>query len=142
MRKIYLFITMLVLCVASVFAQAPEKFSYQAVVRNASNQLVTNANVGVRVSVLQGSTYGAAVYVETHTVTTNANGLLTLEIGDGTVQNGSVANIDWGNGPYFLKTEIDPNGGTNYSVTSTQQMLSVPYALYAAEAGKIGRAHV
>ncbi|MBQ3735019.1 MAG: hypothetical protein II859_13780 [Bacteroidales bacterium] len=106
-------------------------------VRNASNQLVTNASVGVRVSVLQGSTYGAAVYVETHTVTTNANGLLTLEIGDGTVQNGSVANIDWGNGPYFLKTEIDPNGGTNYSVTSTQQMLSVPYALYAAEAGNV-----
>ncbi|MBR4804099.1 MAG: collagen-like protein, partial [Bacteroidales bacterium] len=137
MKKLYLIITILVLCVASVFAQAPEKFSYQAVVRNASNQLVANANVGVRVSVLQGSTYGAAVYVETHTVATNANGLLTLEIGEGTVVQGSVSTIDWGTGPYFLKTEIDPNGGTNYSVTSTQQMLSVPYALYAAEAGNV-----
>ena len=123
MKKLYLIIAIMVLCAVSLFAQAPEKFSYQAVVRNATNQLVTSSNVGVRVSVLQGTATGTPVYVETHTGTTNTNGLLTLEIGDGNATQGTFANIDWGNGPYFLKTEIDPNGGTNYSVTSTQQMM-------------------
>ncbi len=125
----------MVLAVASLMAQAPEKFSYQAVVRNASNALVTNAPVSVRVSILQGSANGSAVYVETLTATTNANGLLTIEIGGGTVQQGVLADIDWANGPFFLKTETDPNGGSDYSVTSTQQLLSVPYALYSKEAG-------
>lgn len=117
------------------FAQAPQKFSYQAVVRNASNALVSNASVGTRVSILQGSVAGTAVYVETHTVSTNANGLLTLSIGEGTVVSGSMATIDWGAGPYFIKTETDPTGGTSYSITGTSQMMSVPYALYAAKSG-------
>ena len=127
----------MILTVAAVFAQVPQKFSYQAVVRNANNQLMANAGVGVRVSVVQGSIFGPSVFVETHNVTTNANGLLTLEVGDGTALQGSMSDINWGNGPYFLKTEMDPNGGTNYSITSTQQLLSVPYALYAAEAGNV-----
>ena len=135
MKRLTIFITFLLLCAISVFAQAPEKFNYQAVVRNASNSLVSNTQVGVRVSLLQGSATGNAVYVETQSTTTNTNGLLSVEIGSGTVQQGTFANIDWANGPYFLKTEIDPNGGTNYSITSTQQMLSVPYALYAKESG-------
>ena len=134
MKKIVTLI-ITVLCAATLFAQAPEKFSYQAVVRNASNALVTNAPVSVRVSILQGSANGSAVYVETLTATTNANGLLTIEIGGGTVQQGVFADIDWANGPFFLETETDPNGGSDYSVTSTQQLLSVPYALYAKEAG-------
>ena len=117
MRKF--FTTFLLCCVAVsiVFAQAPEKFTYQAVVRNASNSLVANAQVGVRVSILQGSASGSAVYVETQTVTTNVNGLMTLSIGGGSVQQGTFANIDWANGPFFLKTETDPNGGSNYSVS-------------------------
>jgi uncharacterized protein (TIGR02145 family) len=127
--------TIMALAIVSVMAQAPEKFSYQAVVRNASNQLMANANVGVRVSILQGSASGSIVYSETQAVASNANGLVTLAIGGGSVQQGSFANIDWANGPYFLKVETDPNGGSNYSVTSTQQLMSVPYALYAKEAG-------
>ena len=135
MKKLTILFTLMVMCLATLYAQAPEKFSYQAVVRNASNQLIANANVGVRVSILQGSTSGSIVYSETQTVATNANGLMTVEIGGGNTQQGVFANIDWANGPYFLKVETDPNGGTNYSVTSTQQLLSVPYALYAKEAG-------
>ena len=135
MKKFSFLITILLLCAVSLFAQAPEKFSYQAVVRNASNALVTDAQVGVRVSILQGSASGNAVYVETHSANANANGLLTVEIGGGSVQQGVFADIDWANGPYFLKTETDPNGGSSYTVTSTQQLLSVPYALYAEEAG-------
>ena len=127
----------MVLAVAVAMAQAPEKFTYQAVVRNASNSLVANAPVGVRVSILQGSATGSAVYSETHVATTNANGLVTLSIGGGNVQQGAFADIDWANGTYFLKTETDPNGGSNYSISTTQQLLSVPYALYAKEAGNI-----
>ena len=134
MKRITIFLAFL-LCAIALFAQAPEKFTYQAVVRNASNSLVANAPVGVRVSILQGSASGNAVYMELHTATTNANGLLTLEIGGGTAQQGTFADIDWANGSFFLKTEIDPNGGANYSITNTQQMLSVPYALYSKEAG-------
>lgn len=137
MKRITTLLAIMVLAVAAAMAQAPEKFTYQAVVRNASNSLVANAPVGVRVSILQGSATGSAVYSETHVATTNANGLVTLSIGGGNVQQGAFADIDWANGTYFLKTETDPDGGTNYSITSTQQMLSVPYALYAKEAGNI-----
>ena len=133
MKKLTTFIAIL-LCAATLFAQAPEKFTYQAVVRNANNSLVANAQVGMRVSILQGSANGSAVYVETQTGTTNANGLVTLSIGGGSVQQGIFANINWANGPFFLKTETDPNGGSNYTVTTTQQLLSVPYALYAKTA--------
>ncbi|MBQ6155937.1 MAG: fibrobacter succinogenes major paralogous domain-containing protein [Bacteroidales bacterium] len=126
---------LLLLCVATLFAQAPEKFSYQAVVRNASNALVSNTQVGVRVNILQGSATGNAVYSESHVVTTNANGLVSVNIGGGSVLHGSFAGIDWSDGPYFLKTDIDPNGGNDYSITSAQQLLSVPYALYAKDAG-------
>ncbi|MBR4912034.1 MAG: hypothetical protein IKZ54_04260 [Bacteroidales bacterium] len=135
MKKFTVLIVMLLLCVGSLFAQVPEKFNYQAVVRNASNALVTNAQVGVRVSILQGSAAGNAVYVENHTATTNANGLLTIEIGGGTVLEGNFASIEWNLGQLFLKTEIDPAGASNYTIVSTQQLLSVPYALYAKEAG-------
>jgi len=135
MKKLTTLIAILLLCATTLFAQAPEKFTYQAVVRNASNTLVTNTLVGVRVSILQGSATGNGVYVETQMPSTNANGLITLNIGDGNVVFGSFAGIDWSAGPYFLKTEIDPSGGNSYSVTTTQQLMSVPYALYAKEAG-------
>ena len=134
MKKLSTLFILLALCVTALFAQAPEKFSYQAVVRNASNQLVINAQVSVRVSILQESMDGKAVYVETHIASTNANGLLTVEIGGGKAEQGDFAGIDWANGPYFLKTETDPNGGSDYGVINTQQLLSVPYALYAREA--------
>lgn len=124
-------------CVISsmVFGQAPEKMSYQAVVRDGSDQLVVSSPVGMRISVLQGSGTGTAVYVETHASATNANGLATVEIGNGTVVSGSIGTIDWTTGPYFLKTETDPAGGTAYSITGTSEMMSVPYALYAETSG-------
>jgi hypothetical protein len=121
----------------SVFAQTPEKMSYQAVIRNSSNELLTNQAVNMRISILQGSTSGTAVYVETQTPTTNTNGLVSLEIGSGTVVNGDFTTIAWVNGPYFIKTETDPSGGTNYSITGTSQLLSVPYALHAKTAETI-----
>ena len=119
----------------SSFAQAPEKMSYQAVIRGANNALVTNQQVGMQISILQGST---AVYEETHTPTSNTNGLVSLEIGTGTVISGSFTAIDWSADTYFIKTETDPTGGTNYTITGTNQLLSVPFALYAKTSSDAG----
>ena len=133
MRKVFTFLAA-VLLTASVFAQAPEKMSYQAVIRNSSEALVTNTTVGMQISILQGSASGTAVYVETQSPTTNANGLVSLEIGVGTVVSGDFTTIDWANGTYFIKTETDPAGGTNYTIAGVSQLLSVPYALHAKTA--------
>ncbi len=105
------------------------------VVRDAVNALVVNQVVGVRFSVLQGSSSGLAVYVETHSAITNENGLASLEIGGGSAVTGSLASINWANGPFFIKSEVDPAGGTNYTINGTTQLLSVPYAMYAASSG-------
>jgi len=136
MKKIYTVIAGLLLT-ASVFAQAPEKMSYQAVVRDASNSLTTNQAVGMQISILQTTATGTAVYVETQTPTTNANGLVSLEIGTGTVVSGDFTTIDWANDTYFIKTETDPTGGTTYTITGTTQLMSVPYALHANTADSI-----
>jgi hypothetical protein len=128
----------IVVMVSSVMAQAPQKMSYQSVIRNASGALVTNQAVGVKISLLQGSATGTAVYVETQSPTTNANGLASFQIGAGTVVSGSFASINWAAGPYFVKTETDPTGGSNYTIAGTTQLLSVAYALYAANGGTPG----
>ena len=140
MKKIYSILAGLLLT-ASVFAQAPQKMSYQAVIRNSSNALITSAPVGMQISVLQGSASGTAVYVETQTPSTNANGLASVEIGGGTVVSGNFSAINWANGPYFIKTETDPTGGTSYTINGTNELMSVPYALNAANANVGGFTH-
>jgi uncharacterized protein (TIGR02145 family) len=116
------------------YAQAPDKFSYQAVIRNATNQLIINQQVGVKISILHGSESGNIVYSETHTPTTNANGLISLQVGNGNIISGDLISINWSNGPFFIQTETDPNGGSAYSIMNLTQMMSVPYALYAKKA--------
>jgi hypothetical protein len=137
MKKLYSVLAGLMLSVAAM-AQVPQGMSYQAVVRNSSNNLIMNTNVGVRISIVQGSSIGTPVYVETQNVTTNLNGLMSLTVGAGSVVTGNFSTINWGDGPYFIKTETDPEGGTNYTISGVQQLLSVPYALYAANAGSGG----
>jgi len=137
MKKILLTVGILLGC-HLVSAQAPEKMSYQAVMRNSSGQLLINQNIGVKVSVLQGSPAGTAVYSERLTGTTNTNGLVSLEIGSGTVISGTFSTINWASGNYYLKTETDPTGGTNYTIAGTSQLLSVPYAMYAKTSGSSG----
>ncbi len=141
MKKLFSIVAA-VLITAGVFAQSPEKMSYQAVIRNNSNALVTNTSVGMKISILQGSASGTEVYVETQTPTTNVNGLVSIEIGSGTVVSGTFSSIDWSNDTYYIKTETDPTGGTSYSITGTSQLLSVPYALYAKTAGTVGSHYV
>ena len=129
-----LFIFVFLLITRSVRAQSPQKMSYQAVIRDAGNILVTNHAIGMRVSLLQGSASGTEVFKEIYNPNpqTNANGLVSIEIGSGLALTGNFATINWANGPYFIKTETDPVGGTNYSITGVSQLLSVPYALFAA----------
>ncbi len=136
MKKLIAICAMLTFIV-SVFAQSPEKMSYQAVVRDGSNNLVSASSVGMQISILQGSSSGTAVYAETHMPMTNANGLVSLEIGGGTVITGDFSAIDWAMGPYFIKTETDPTGGTNYTITGISQLLSVPFSLHAKTASSI-----
>ncbi|MCH2194690.1 hypothetical protein [Kordia sp.] len=136
MKKLYTFLVAIILT-ATTFAQAPEKMSYQAVVRDSGDAFVTNQVIGMQISILKTTATGTAVYVETQTPTTNVNGLVTVEIGTGTPVTGTFAGIDWSADTYFIKTETDPAGGTNYSITGTSQLLSVPYALHAKTAASV-----
>jgi hypothetical protein len=117
---------------SSIFAQAPQKMSYQAVIRNSNDSLLISTPVGMRISLVQGSPSGTVVYSETQTTTTNANGLVSLQIGIGTAVSGTFAGIDWAAGPYYVKTETDLTGGTNYTIISSNELLSVPYSLFSA----------
>jgi hypothetical protein len=133
--KNFLTFILISVIVLSAIAQSPQKFSYQTVVRNSGGQLLADQAIAVKISILQGSENGIIVYAERHTPITNANGLASLQIGGGVVLSGNMATINWAQGPYFISTETDPNGGTSYTIASTQQLLSVPYALYAETAG-------
>jgi hypothetical protein len=136
MKKI-IFLLLFSIYISTLFAQSPHKMSFQAVIRNSANSLIVNDTVAIRISILQTSESGTLVYSETHSLVTNANGLATLIIGNGTVLSGDIDSVNWAAGPYFIKTETDPEGGSTYSITGTQQLLSVPYALYAEKAGNI-----
>ncbi len=133
MKKIFILLSFISFA-SFAFAQAPSRMSYQAVIRNATNNLIVGSPVGMQISILQGSASGPSVYVETQTPTSNTNGLVTIEIGGGVVVSGNFSTINWAGGPYFIKTETDPTGGTAYTITGTSQLLSVPYALYAKTA--------
>ena len=130
MRKFTSIAAAMLLSVAT-FAQAPQGFSYQAVVRDAQNNIVANQSVVVDITILQGASLVEAlpVYSEKHTAKTNQNGLLTLTIGKGE-SAGSIRTVNWGKGNCYLRTK------TEYG-EATSQLMSVPYALYADNAGSI-----
>jgi hypothetical protein len=135
MKKVFT-LTVIIAVAITVFAQSPQKMSYQAVIRNTTGGLITNHAVGMRISILQGSATGTVVFSETYNPNpqTNANGLVSLEIGTGLPITGTFSAINWAAGPYYLKIETDPAGGTSYTIVGTSQLLSVPYALYAKTA--------
>jgi uncharacterized protein (TIGR02145 family) len=135
MKKYFLTTLFFLLTITSfLMAQTPERMSYQSVLRDAQNRLVTNRMVGVQISILQNSPTGDAVYVERQSPTTNAHGLVTVVIGTGQVISGSMATIQWENGTYYIRMQIDLNGGSNYTYTNTNQVLTVPYAFHAKTA--------
>ncbi len=137
MKKIILSSILLLAINFNSSAQAPEGFNYQAVVRDASNATLNNQAIGMRLSIKQGSASGTSVYIETFSVTSNAFGLVNLEIGSGAIVAGNFSTINWANGPYFMETAVDNTGGTTYAVMGTSQLVSVPYALHAKTADNV-----
>jgi hypothetical protein len=135
----------LVLCItsfASLLAQAPAQLNYQGVARNAAGIALPFKNIKLRLSVHDGTATGLTVYSETRSLTTNGFGLFTVAIGStgGSNVTGAIGSINWGSGPKFLQVEIDPDGGSNFTNMGTSQLLSVPYALFAAAAAPGGAA--
>ena len=135
MKKITFIFIIAFFTVFNAWAQSPNAFNYQAVVRDASGMITANQAVNFRISILKTSTAGVAVYSESHSVQTNGFGLANLKIGEGTPLSGNMATIDWGNDDYFVQVELDAAGGTNYQMMGTSQLLSVPFAMYAKNSG-------
>ena len=129
----YLRIIFLILLPIFGFSQAPQKINFQSILRNTNGEVVANKAVSLKISILSGSITGNSVYSETHIKTTDASGLISLQIGNGTVISGVFSAILWGNAAYFIKLEADFNGGSNYVLLGTQELMSVPYALYASK---------
>ena len=134
MKKNILFLALLLLSTTS-FGQAPDGINYQAVIRNLSGNLVANNTIALRIQVKQTSASGTIVFQERHSVTTSAQGLVNLVIGQGTLLGGNFSTINWAAGPYFVSLGVSFTNGTNYSDYGSQQLMSVPYALYAKNAG-------
>ena len=120
-----------------VFAQSPDLYSYQTIIRNSNNELVANAIISVRISILSGTAADFLWYEEEHKVKTNLNGLAYILIGKGTILKGIMSGIDWSKGPFYIKSETDPTGGKNYTLVVVSQILSVPYAIFAKTADKL-----
>lgn len=139
MKKLLLLFTLifnssLFICDSAV-AQAPQQFNYQGVARDNGGNVLANQNIGLQMDIRQTTSSGLVVYSETHSVTTNNFGLFNIKIGNGSPQLGTIGTIDWANGPYFVEASLDASGGTSYQSMGVSQLLSVPYALYAENAG-------
>lgn len=133
MKKILLILLLPIFC----WAQAPQGISYQGVATDANGAELINQNISLRMSVLSGSALGAVEWEETHNTTTDDFGLFTLQVGLGTSTGGGLQtafdSISWGTNTHFLKVELDASGGTAYTHIGTNQMMSVPYALYGKD---------
>ncbi len=140
MKKITFLLFLCLLLSQSIQAQAPQGFNYQAVARTSLGVAITSQNIGLQINILQGSAGGTSVYMETFNVTSNNIGLVNVVVGTGTVQSGTFNTINWANGPYYIEVSMDVTGGTSYALMGTQQLMSVPYALYAQSSGTAGAA--
>lgn len=126
MKKLYATIGLFIASLLS--AQVPQAFSYQTIAFNASGAPIANGNVALRISILDNSATGTVLYTETQNKTTNSKGLVNLNIGQGTATTGSFGGINWGTNTKFVKVEMDPQGGSNYTNVGVNQLMSVPYA--------------
>nr|NQU91760.1 hypothetical protein [Bacteroidota bacterium] len=137
MKKLTLTLTS-ILAAVIMFAQPPQAFKYQAVVRDAAGEILQDQNIDIRISIHDVTVGGTIIYQETFSDTTNNFGLVNLEIGTGTPTIGTFSGIDWRNSSKFLEIEIDPIGDGTYVSIGTSELLSVPYALYSESSGDTG----
>lgn len=139
--RVLLLVALYFLCFLQIAsAQPPDGIRYQGVVRNLDNQVLTNQDISIQITILQNNENGPNIYQETHVATTNNAGVFSIKIGTGNTNSNNFSDIDWEDGPYFIRQEIDPDGGVNYSISGTTEILSVPYALYADKSGKAASA--
>lgn len=136
--KHLLFVILLIVSIVNLSAQAPHKFNYQAIARNAAGQVLSNQTISVRFSIRDISNTGPILYQEKHVLTTNQFGLFTALVGTGDVLSGDFVSINWGLNDKYIQIEYDPEGGSNYLLAGNQQLVSVAYALYAERAGNGG----
>jgi len=136
MKKTIL-LTAALLITIGLFSQVPQAFQYQAVVHDEAGNLLINRDIGVRVNIVPENNNGTATFSETHRVTSNSFGMINLVIGEGSREKGEFSDINWGEGSYYIKMEMDVHGGTDYKEVGTTQLLAVPYALYAEQAGSV-----
>ena len=139
MKKYTLALILASLFSSFLFAQAPQGFNYQGVARNTFGTIITNKQIGLRFTLHNATPNGTAVYSETKTIRTDQYGVFSLVVGTGTPVSGTFNTINWGSGNKYLQVEMDPSGGNNYKDMGTTQLMSVPFALYAAS-GNLGPA--
>ncbi|MEM6721697.1 MAG: hypothetical protein AAF611_20380 [Bacteroidota bacterium] len=120
----------------TIHAQAPENINYQAIIKDTNGDVVSNQNIAVQININQSTATGTTVYTETHAVTTSDTGLINFVIGAGTTTD-DFSTIAWESDAYFLNIAVDLNNGTNYADLGTQQLVSVPYALYAKSSSRL-----
>ncbi len=135
MKNVLITLTAIIISLTAM-AQAPAGFTYQAAVRDADGNVITEQEIAMEIKILQGSANGTTIYTETHTAETSAHGIVNLTIGAGSTSD-DFTTIDWSAGPYFIATAIDVAGGTNFTDLGTSQLLSVPYAMHAQSAGTV-----
>ena len=132
-KSMLLLVALLIFTSVVLKAQSPQKINFQSIVRNTSGVIVSNKSVKFKITILADSATGEPVYSETHLKTTDAIGLVSLQIGSGTVTSGVFSSLNWGNASHFIKLEADFTGGNTYVPLGTQELMSVPYAMYAAK---------
>lgn len=135
MQKLVFTLSFLLLTVFA-FAQAPQLFNYQGLARDAAGTPFINQGISIRISIIQNSPSGQVVFQETHNSVTNSVGIFSIKVGAGTPNINTLADVNWGNGEHYLKTELDALGGTNYEMVGITQLISAPYALYANNGSK------
>ena len=134
MKNIIMFLSIGFITITS-FGQAPDGINYQAVIRKTNGTLLTNSPVAIRVQIKQTSATGTVLFSERQTAITSAYGLVNLVIGQGTLLSGNFSTINWSTGNYWVSLGVDFSNGTNYVDYGSQKLMSVPYALYAKNAG-------
>ena len=127
----FILLIMSIAIASSALAQAPQRFNYQAVARDASGNPLSEKSIAIRISIVDGSAGGTSVYSETFAATTSKQGLFSIQVGGGTSTSGAFSGVEWGPSAKFLKVEIDPAGASAFVLLGTSQLLSVPYAFAA-----------
>jgi len=126
-----------ILSAALLLAQAPQHFKYIAVARDDVGNILVNQDIGLRISIVDGGVDGTEDYIETHQLKSNQSGVIEIIIGAGTVEKGALDKVNWEQGSFHIKIEMDSRGGNDYKVAGTSQLLPVPYTLYAEKAGVV-----